>query len=50
MQCDEADVITTEVEIINYHEETGGFYKDIKVEAASPDSDAEPQYHDVSAL
>lgn len=44
----EDDIITTEVEVITYVEETDGFYKNIKVEAASPDSVTESSLHNVS--
>lgn len=46
----EEDIITTEVEIITYVDESDDFYKNVKVEAASPVSNGESHFYNVSDL
>lgn len=45
MHSSDDDIITTEVEIITYVEESDGIYKNVKVEDASP---VESSFHSVS--
>lgn len=46
----EEEIITTEVEVITYVEESDSYYRNVKVEAASPGSNEETHFCNVSSL